>query len=299
MAHNSSNFSAAIDPVVNRSFYGLDEDQEAPQFSKIFKVGSDNEPIMSYVEVAGPTILSAKTENEAVERKVIRMTNPKTYTTLTYAGALELSYEAAKDTRNRYARVSQPAAALGKGARQTPDFLTANYLDNAFDTTGRIWDNLELCSTAHLLPDNTTWSNELSTPAALDETALEDIKIALRNIPGTNGQREPQMMKQVIVPSALSVVMEKLAKTRKQVGTAHNTESVVAGSEYVVFDYLTNSTQWFVQTKCSDGLFWDWIEKLQFITDQVPTMLTKVYVAFFRSRFGAKNARCIYGSDAT
>ena len=74
---------------------------------------------------------------------------------------------------------------------------------------------------------------------------------------------------------------------------------MVHGSEYVVFDYLTSTTQWFVQTKCSDGMFWDWIEKLQFITDQVPMNLTKAYIAFFRSRFGAKNARCIYGSDAT
>jgi len=299
MAHNSSNFSAAIDPVVNRSFYGMGETEEAPQFPKIFKVASDNEPISSYAEVAGPTILSAKVENAAVERKQIIMTNPKSYTTTTYAGALEISYEASKDTRNRYARISQPATALGKGARQTGDFLTANYLDNAFTATGVIWDQLELCSLLHLLPDGTTWANELATPAALDETALEDIKINLRNIPGTNGQREPQMMKQVIVPSALSVVMEKLAKTRTQVGTANNTVSVVAGSEYVVFDYLTNATQWFVQTKAADGLFWDWIEKLQFITDQVPTMLTKVYVAFFRSRFGTKNARAIYGSAAT
>src|SRR3990167_5705197 len=126
MAHNSSNFSPAIDPVINRSFYGLGEKEEAPQFSKIFKVGSDNEPQMSYGEVSGPTILSAKTENEAVERKQIVMANPKTHATATYAGALEISYEAAKDTRNRYARISQPSAALGKGARQTPDFLCAD-----------------------------------------------------------------------------------------------------------------------------------------------------------------------------
>jgi hypothetical protein len=46
-------------------------------------------------------------------------------------------------------------------------------------------------------------------------------------------------------------------------------------------------------------LFWHWIEKPQFITDQVVLMLQKVYVSYFRGRYGIVDWRHIYGSNAT
>lgn len=298
MAHSSSDFFAAIDPVVNREFYGL-EDGDAPQFDKIFKVSSDDEPQKSAVEYGGPGVLQLKSENAAVAQREIRQSGLKTWTASTYAGMISISHEAAKDIK--YGKIKQAAQSLGRSTKLTPEYLCAQVLDRAFNSsypTG--WDGIELCSTSHLLPDGlTTTSNALSSASALDETALEDLMIQMRNVLGPDGMRKPEMVKQLIVPSALLPLASKLSSTQKTVGSANNDDSWVKGFKVQAFDYLSSNTRWFIQSKNPNGLFWDWIEKTQFITDQVPTLLQKVYVAFFRSRVGCVDFRGVFGSNAS
>lgn len=301
MAHQSNDFFAAIDPVANRSFYGLDDDKVEPQYKSIFNISSDDEPIKSAAEFGGPASLSLKTENAAVLQKRITQGPIKTWNTATYAGAITISREAAMDVRNRFPKVAQSSAALGEAVRVTPELLTALFLDRAFNSAfPATADAVELCGT-HVLPDGvTTSANELATPAALDESSLEDIRTALKGILGPSGNIMPLRMTAVIVPSALENIAMKLSTTTKQVGTANNDDSVVKGTKVKVFDYLGSSTRFFAETsKKGDGLFWDWIEKPQFLADQVIMQLQKVYVAFFRARYGCVDWRCIYGSAAT
>jgi phage major head subunit gpT-like protein len=298
MPHSSADFFAAIDPVVNREFYGLDEKVDS-QFSKIFSVASDDEPQKSAVEFGGPGVLQLKTENASVQQKSIKQSGVKSWTAATYAGACTISYEAAKDVK--YGKIRQAAGNLGRATKMTPEYLSAQLLDNSYSTsypTG--WDGLPLCSTAHLLPDGlTTTSNALSAASSLDETAVEDLMTQMRNVLGPDGMRAPQQAKQLVVPSALWATATKLSMSEKTVGSANNDPSVIKGLKVEVFDYLSSSTRWFIQTKNDNGLFWDWIEKTQFITDQVPLNLQKVYVAFFRSRVGCVDWRGIFGSNAS
>lgn len=300
MAHSTNDFFASIEPVINRAFYGLEDDVEA-QFSQIFKVGSDDEAIKSSVEYGGPASLTLKAENAAVLQKTITEGPIKTWNTSTYAGAVTVSYEAAKDARNRYGKIAQSAGSLGRATKITPELLAALFLDRAFSSAyPATADALELCSTVHVLPDGvTTTGNELATPAAFDETSAEDVKTALRTILGPDGNIQPHKVKKWIVPSALANTAEKLSKSDKTIGSANNDPSVVKGTGYVAFDYLGSTTHWFALTDNSNGLFWDWIEKPQFLTDQVVLMLQKAYVAFFRARYGCVDFRAIYGSAAS
>jgi hypothetical protein len=303
MAGSVAQYFAAVDPVINRSFYGLEDTKTPKQFDKIFRVGSDNEPQRSFVEYAGAANLSAKTENAAVAMKQVIQGPIKTHFTTTYAGALTFSYEAVSDVKNRYAKIVQPSAGLGRATRVTPELLTALYLDRAFDSNfPATADNVELCG-VHTLPGGQTFQNELATPAALDESALEDVRVALRSVLSSEGNIMPLKIRQMVVPSAYEPIAMKLKMSDKTLGSANNDPSIVQGTGVQVFDYLGNSTRWFVQTDGTDesnlGLFWDWIEKPNFITDQVVLMLQKVYVAFFRARFGCGDWRDIFGSAAT
>ena len=301
MAHSVNDFFAAVDPVANRHYYGLENEKTEQQFKQFFKIGTDDEPRKSSVEFGGPPSLSLKTENAAVAQKTIVQGPIKTWDTATYAGAATISYEAAKDVKNRYSKIASTMGTLGRATKITPELLTALFLDRAFNSSfPATADGLELCSTAHLLPDGvTTTSNELATPAALDETSAEDVKTALRTILGPDGNIQPHKVKGWIVPSALVNTAEKLSRTEKTVGSANNEVSVISGTKVMPFDYLGSATRWFAKTDNGDGLFWDWIEKEQFITDQVVLMLQKVYVAFFRARYGCVNYRDIFGSAAT
>lgn len=301
MAHSTNDFFAAIDPVVNRYYYGLGDSEVDAQYSKIFMVDSDNEPQRSVVEYGGPTSLTLKPENSAVSAKYITQGPVKTHYTNTYAGAITISYEAAKDVKNRYGKIAQASSALGEAERITPELLTALYLDRAFNSSfAATADAVELCG-VHILPDGvTTYQNELATPAALDETSAEDVRTNLRSLLGPSGNIKPTNVTGWIVPSAYLNIAAKLAQSEKTIGSANNDPSVVKGTKVFMFDYLGSSTRWFAKTNFSEkGLFWDWIEKPTFITDQVVLMLQKVYVTFFRSRFGCVDWRVIYGSAAT
>jgi hypothetical protein len=299
--HSTNDFFAAIDPVVNRSYYGLGDNDAEKQYSRIFKVSSDDEPQRSFVEYGGPANLTLKTENAAVTAKTINQGPVKTHYTSTYAGAITISYEAAKDVKNRYGKIAQASSALGEAERITPELLTALYLDRAFNSSfPATADAIELCG-VHVLPDGvTTFQNELATPAALDETAAEDVRVALRSLLLPSGNIRPTKVTSWIVPSSYEPIAMKLSQSAKTIGSANNDPSLVKGTEVKMFDYLGSSTRWFAETDRKDnGLFWDWIEKPQFITDQVVLMLQKVYVSFFRARFGCGDWRQIYGSAAT
>src|SRR3954470_5371359 len=105
MAHDSNDFWAAIEPVANRKFYGIGEKTPA-QFSKIFRIGSDDEPQTSFVEYGSVnTTLSLKTENAAVTQRTTSQGPVKTWNTQTFAGAATISMEAAKDVKNRYPKL--------------------------------------------------------------------------------------------------------------------------------------------------------------------------------------------------
>ena len=297
--HATADFYAAVDPVVNREFYGLEADREPSQFDKIFKISSTDEPQKSAVEYGGPLQLDLKAENAAVAGKSIVQGPIKGWTTNTHAANMVLSFEAVADVK--YAKIKSAAGSIGRATRQTPEYIARDFLDRAFNSAypQTAW-SLELCSDVHKLPDGvTTTSNELATPAALDETSVEDIMTLGRNILAPDGGRGPERVKQIIVPTALWVVAEKLSMNPKTSGSAFNDPSVIKGFKVQVFDYLTSNTRWFAQTHNSDGLFWDWIQKAQFITDQVPLNLQKVYIAYFRSRIGCVNFRGILGSAAS
>lgn len=301
MAQSSTDFWAAIEPVANRSFWGLDQER-TKQFSEIFKVGSDDEPVVSWAEAAGVGNLIEKAENAPVTQRDVKIGPVKSVRAATYAIATAISMEAAKDVKNRFPRIVQAMGSMGRAVDVTPELLTALFLDRAFNSSYPVSaDGKELCATDHTLPDGvTTVSNELATPAPLDETAMEDIMVALRTMTGSDGNIEPLTVKSWIVPSALDPIAWKLVNSQKSIGSANNDPSYVKGKKVITFDYLGSNTRYFCKTDVGrTGLFWDWIEKPQFITDQVPLNLQKVFVAFFRGRYGCKEFREIYGSAAS
>lgn len=295
MPLNSAALYGQIEPVT-RHYYGLEMGSEPAQFSQIAHAETDEDPIREFVEFGGSGQLVFKPENGPVHLDTITQGPIKRVATGTYAGGIELSYEVVKDSK--YKKISSAAKSLGRATRLTPEFLFAQFLDRSFNSSFPVTaDNVELCSASHLLPDGTTFSNIIPA-AALAETSLEDMTTTLRSVPGPDTMRTPEMKKQIIVPSALSVLAEKLSTSAKTLGSNNNDPSVVKGTKVMVFDFLTNATRWFLQTKNDNGIFWDWREKPDFMRDNPALTMQAVFVAFFRARWGCEDPRGIFGSNA-
>lgn len=294
---NIAQHYVGIEPVT-RKHYGLGKDSIESQFDKIAKVDTVDEPIREFVEWGGPAQLQLKRENTAMRLRAIIPGPLKRVQAATYAGAIEISREAVMD--HKVKEVKTAASSLGRATKKTPEYLFAQFLDRSHSTSYPVTaDNVALCSASHVTPYGTTFANTLATPAALSETALEDVMTALRTIPGPDTMLSPVMKKQLIVPSALAVLAEKLSTSQKTLGSANNDPSYVRGTKVMVFDYLTNTTRWFLQTDAENGLYWDWREKDQFERDNVALTLQAIFIAFFRAMWGGEDPRCIYGSDAS
>lgn len=288
----------AMDPVP-RKYYGLGRDAQKmkAQFSQIADVSTTDEPTREFTEFGGPQNLQLKPENSPMVVRTIQAGPVKRVSAATYAAALEISYEAVRDSK--YKAIASSAKALGRATEKTPERLFAQFLDRSHDTSYPVTaDGLPLCSASHLNPYGQTFSNTLSGAPALSETALEDVMTALRTTTGPDGELSPVMFKQLIVPSSLSVLAEKLTTSPKTLGSNFNDPSVVNGKKFMTFDYLTNNTRWFVQTDADNGFYWEWRESPQFERDNVALIMQAIYIAFFRAMWGAEDPRCVYDSNA-
>jgi hypothetical protein len=288
----------AMDPVP-RKYYGLgrDEQKMKAQFSQIAEESTTDEPTREFTEFGGPQNLSFKAENAAMTIRTIQAGPVKRVSAATFAAALEISYEAVRDSK--YKAIASSAKALGRATEKTPERLFAQFLDRSHDTAYPVTaDGLPLFSASHVTPYGTTFSNTLSGAPALSETALEDVITALRTTIGPDGELSPVMFKQLIVPSSMSVLAEKLTTSPKTLGSNFNDPSVINGKKFMTFDYLTNTTRWIVQTDADNGFYWDWREKPQFERDNVALIMQAIYIAFFRAMWGAEDPRCAFSSNA-
>lgn len=299
MAQLTSEFWAAVGPFTTK-YFGLARQKVKTQYSQIFNVGTLSEGTFEFREYGGAGILPIKDEGAAVVQDFIYQGTGKRFIPQTYASKMSLSFEAIDDVK--YDEIKRSAASMGMGVEMTPEYNTALYLDRAFNSSYKVCsDNLELCSTAHLLPKGGTYPNELTTAAVLSETSIEQMMIDLRGQLGTDSLKKPRTIKALVVPSALWPTAEKLSITKKQVGTANNTESIVTGTKIIVFDFLGSNSRWFALTDMNDednGLFWKWRRKPEFVEENAYSNLSRSYVAFFRAVYGIINPRAIYGSAA-
>jgi hypothetical protein len=297
---NSASIYKSIEPVV-RHFWGLEiSDEKSPQiFSEIFDVEETDEPVMEATEYGGPGTMTYKPENDRIVFDEIIQGGTKRWSAGTWATGIEISLEAAEDTKYRAIRTS--AMSLGRAGKLTPEYLGAQFLDRAFNSSYPVSNaGLSLCNSAHVIPKGGTFANALPNAYSLSEFAIEQIMQNLAVLPAPDAMITPLRAVDLIVPAALAPLAWKLFSTQLQVGSANNDRSFIAGKFNVIsFPYLGSNTRFFVKTDAQDGLFWKWRVKPQFMRDNVDAVTMALYMCRFRAYWGCIDMRGIYGSNAS
>lgn len=299
MSINSASIYKSIEPVV-RHFWGLETDAEKnPQvFDKIMDTEETDEPVMEATEYGGPGTMTYKPENERGTFDEVIQGGTKRWSAGTWFTGVEISLEAAEDTKYRAIRTA--STSLGRAARLTPEYLVAQWLDRGFNTAYPATnDALPIFSLVHTVPKGGTYANMLATPYSLTEFALEQIFQNLATIPGPDAMITPLMPETLIVPAALGPLAWKLAATQLQVGSAMNDRSFIAGKfDVIVFPYLGSNTRYFVKTDAVDGPFWKWRVRPQFMRDNIDAVTMALYMCRFRAYWGIVDGRGLYGVNA-
>lgn len=148
---------------------------------------------------------------------------------------------------------------LAQSMIETKETLCANLLNFAF-TAGYVGgDGVTLINSAHPISQGRSFSNQLSTAAAMSQTSVEQMLIQVRSAVDNNGKRIRLKAEQLIVPPALEFQAEVILKSVLRSGSADNDLNPIKSTGMLpngahVVTRLSSSKAWWIQTNAENGL---------------------------------------------
>ena len=300
MAISRAQLVKELEPGLN-ALFGLEYKQYANEHSEIFDTETSDRAFEEEVMLSGFGNAAVKPEGQGVQYDDAQETFTARYTNETIALAFAITEEAIED--NLYDRLaSRYTKALARSMANTKQVKAAAVLNNAFTAAFAGGDGVELCSTVHPTLAG-TFSNELATPADLNETSLEQALIDIAAFTDERGLKIAARGMKMVIPSELQFTADRLMKSEGRTGTADNDINAIKNmgmvpQGYVVNHYLTAAKKWFIKTDVPNGL-------KHFVRSPIKTSMegdfdngNVRYKARERYVFGFSDPRGVFGSNA-
>ena len=301
MAISRAQLVKELEPGLN-ALFGLEYKQYADEWSEIFETETSDRAFEEEVMLAGFSNAAVKPEGQGVTFDDAQETFTARYTNETIALAFAITEEAIED--NLYDRLaSRYTKALARSMANTKQVKAAAVLNNGFNASFAGGDGKALFATDHPTLAG-SFSNELSTPAELNETSLEQSLIDIAAFTDERGLKIAAQGTKLIIPSALQFTAERLMKSTGRVGTADNDINALASmgmipQGYAVNHYITTTKKFFIKTDVPNGL-------KHFVRSPIKTTMegdfdtgNVRYKARERYVFGFSHPRGMFASDAT
>ncbi len=253
----STDFRSIVEPILNEAFDGV-YDQRADEWKQVFVQQQGiprnyhEEPVL-YGFGAAPEL----PDGTAVTYDAGGVLFLQRYVYKVYGLAFALTKVLVED--GDHIRIGQTYAKhLAQSLIETKETLCANVLNRAFTPGFNGGDGVTLVNTAHPIAQG-TFSNQLTTPANLSQTSLEQILIQIRNAVDNNGKRIRLNPEKLVVSPSNVFQAEVLLKSVLRTGTADNdinpvkSMGLLAGGQ-ANLSRLTSTTAWWVKTDAPEGL---------------------------------------------
>ena len=301
MAISRAQLVKELEPGLN-ALFGLEYKQYANEHAEIFDTETSDRAFEEEVMLSGFANAAVKPEGQGVTFDDAQETFTARYTNETIALAFAITEEAIED--NLYDRLaSRYTKALARSMANTKQVKAAAVLNNGFNASFAGGDGKALFATDHPTLAG-YFSNELATPAELNETSLEQSLIDIAAFTDERGLKIAAQGVKLIIPSALQFTAERLMKSTGRTGTADNDINALASmgmipQGYAVNHYLTSTKKFFIKTDVPNGL-------KHFVRSPIKTSMegdfdtgNVRYKARERYVFGFSDPRGMFASDAT
>jgi hypothetical protein len=180
------------------------------------------------------------------------------YQHITYALGYIVTMEELQD--NLYEKVSKTRApSLAFSHRQTEEIVAANIYNRAFDSGYVGGDGVSLLNASHPNVTGGTFSNILSVPADLSETALEDLIIQMSLATDDRGNRIKVLPKCLLVAPSNWFEANRILQSVFQSNSAENNINVLKATNAIPEGihqnhYFDAPNAWFIRTNVMNGL---------------------------------------------
>lgn len=295
----STDFRSIVEPILNEEFDGI-YDQRADEWKQVFSErrgiprNYHEEPVLYGFNAAPelPDGMPVTYDSGGV------LFNAR-YVYRVYGLAFALTKVLVED--GDHISIGQIYAKhLAQSLIETKETLCANILNRAFNGAFTGGDGVSLVNTAHPIA-NGTFSNQLTTAAALSQTSLEQMLIQIRQAVDNNGKKIRLNPEKLVVSPSNMFQAEVLLKSVLRTGAANNDINPVKsmgllGGGAAVMSRLTSTTAWWVKTDAKVGLQLMMRRSLEksmegdFETDSMRYKATERYIP------GWTDPRTIYGT---
>ena len=253
----STDFRSVVEPILNEVFDGV-YSQRADEWKGVFREQKGiprnyhEEPVL-YGFGAAPEL----PDGMPVTYQSGGVLFLQRYLYKVYGLAFALTKVLVED--GDHIRVGQTYSKhLAQSLIETKETLCANILNRAFNSAYVGGDGVSLVSTSHPIV-NGTFSNQLTSAAALSQTSLEQMLIQIRNAVDNNGKRIRLTPRKIVSGPSNVFQAEVLLKSVLRSGSADNDINPVKSMGLLSegqanLSRITSTTMWGVQTDAPEGL---------------------------------------------
>ncbi|MBM3744172.1 MAG: hypothetical protein FJW34_00070 [Acidobacteria bacterium] len=260
----------ALDEVIFERF-----DRWPPQFSRIFRVMTSGRSIEQTSETSGLGTFHVIPEGGPMRYDVAVPGFDKTYLHEQFGLGFKITKVMVDD--DRFGIMTNLAADLGNGAKETVELTVASHFNNGF-TAGAYAgpDGVALFSTAHpLVKAGGVQANRPAASMDLDIPAIELVLTDFRRMKGPSGKKIRVRPTRLVVPPELEFAAQEMLTATMRSDTANNTPNAFkrrvglpSFDEVFVWDFVTDPDAWFVTADPEDTqLRFYWREKPNTVHD--------------------------------
>jgi len=240
------------------ALFGLEYARYGEEHKEIYETETSERSFEEETKLSGFSAAPVKNEGSAIAYDNAQEAWTTRYNHETIALGFSITEEAIED--NLYDSLSaRYTKGLARAMAYTKQIKAASVLNNGFSGAYVGGDGVSLFSTAHPLVNGGTNANTTSTPADLNETALENAVIQIAAWTDERGLLIAAKPKKLIVPPALQFVATRLLETKLRVGTNNNDINAIENNGsvsegYTINHFLTAPNAWFLTTDVPNGL---------------------------------------------
>ncbi len=272
----------------DRSFHKIffDEYERTPyKFDSLFNVVNHNEGDYKEANMAGLKTMLEITESQSVPFEIPIEGNDKTVTFPEYALGFQISRKMEED--DLYGHLKKLPSELGKAGQYSNEALAADVLNSGSSTDRTGWDSKALFASDHPLLDSeeSDVANYATTASGLSYTSMQAGVEAIKKSQNERGIPITAQADLLIIPPDLEWVAKEILLSEYRPDNANMAMNPAKqeGIRYMVWNYLTSTTAWFlVDSKLHDLRFF-WRRPMTFDSGRDLNTGNKIYTSTKRT----------------